>query len=179
MKQQTTQPSGREVHFADDEIIVTKTDARGRITYANAVFERVSGYAEHDALGEPHNLVRHPDMPMCVFRLLWETIEAGKEIFAYVINQAKNGDHYWVLAHVTPTRDADGRIVGYHSSRRTATPEAVKAIAGLYGELRRVEKQYENASQATEAGLTHLREALAKTGKSYGEFVLSLDPSYA
>ena len=179
MKHQTTPPSGRQAHFADDEIIVTKTDARGFITYANAVFERVSGYNENEAIGKPHNIVRHPDMPMCVFRLLWETIEAGQEIFAYVINQAKNGDHYWVLAHVTPTRDGEGRIVGYHSNRRTATPEAVKAISGIYSELRRVEQQYENASEATEAGLIHLRAALAKAGKSYGEFVFSLDPVYA
>jgi PAS domain S-box-containing protein len=80
--------------FPDTEIIVSKTDTKGRLTYVNDVFSDVSGYTEAEVLGDPHSLVRHPDMPRCVFKLLWQTIEAGDEIFAYVNNRAKNGDHY-------------------------------------------------------------------------------------
>ena len=111
-------PTGVERTFGQDEIIVSKTDLKGRITYANRVFLQVAGYTEREVLGAPHSLIRHPDMPRSVFQLLWDTIQGGREVFAYVVNLAKNGDHYWVLAHVTPTFDDAGKIVGYHSMRR-------------------------------------------------------------
>jgi len=82
-------PTGMERRFEEDEIIVSKTDLKGRITYANQVFLRVAGYSEKEVLGQPHNLIRHPDMPRCVFKLLWDTLEAKREIFAYVLNMAK------------------------------------------------------------------------------------------
>ena len=87
-------PTGREVSFATDEITVSKTDLHGRITYANDVFVRVSGYSERELLGAPHSILRHPAMPRSVFKLLWDTIGQGDEVFAYVLNLAKNGDAY-------------------------------------------------------------------------------------
>jgi PAS domain S-box-containing protein len=120
--------SGRERTFGEDEIIVTKTDPKGRITYANDVFLRVAGYTEAEVLGKAHNLVRHPEMPRCVFKYLWDTIASGEEVFAYVLNRARNGDHYWVFAHVTPTFDQHNRIVAYHSNRRSPSREAVGMI---------------------------------------------------
>ena len=110
--------TGVEQTFADDEIIVSKTDTSGRITYANDVFLRICGYREDELLDQPHSMIRHPDMPRAVFKLLWDRISSGGEIFAFVVNCCRNGDHYWVLAHVTPDFDEAGRIVGYHSSRR-------------------------------------------------------------
>ncbi len=73
------QPSGKECFFGEDDIIVSKTDPKGIITYANRVFIQISGYTEEELLGQPHNLIRHPDMPGSVFRLLWDTISAGQE----------------------------------------------------------------------------------------------------
>ena len=105
MARPTAAPTGRERMFGEDEIIVSKTDLKGRITYANSVFLRVAGYAEEDVLGQPHSMIRHPGMPRAVFKLLWETIAGGREIFAYVKNMARDGDHYWVFAHVTPSFD--------------------------------------------------------------------------
>ena len=113
-------PSGQESPFGADEIIVSKTDPKGRITYANDVFLRVSHYREAEVMGQPHNLIRHPDMPHSIFKFMWQTIQGGEEIFAYVLNMARNGDHYWVFAHVTPSFDALGGIAGYHSNRCTA-----------------------------------------------------------
>jgi PAS domain S-box-containing protein len=179
MRRLATPPSGKERFFNDDEIIVSKTDARGIITYANEVFLRVAGYTEAEVLGQPHNLIRHPDMPMCVFKLLWDTIESGHEIFAYVMNQAKNGDHYWVLAHVTPTYDAGGKIIGYHSNRRTANREAVRTMEGIYRELRRVEAEHRTSEAAMKAGVECLLAILAKAGVSYDEFVFSLEGVHA
>ena len=110
--------TGVERFFDKNEIIVSKTNLKGHITYANKTFLNIAGYTEKEVLGEPHSILRHPDMPRCVFQLLWDTVQEKKEIFAYVINRTKIGDHYWVMAHVTPSFDASGQIDGYHSNRR-------------------------------------------------------------
>lgn len=170
-----TPPSGMETFFGEDEIIVSKTDARGIITYANDVFQKVAGYSEDELLGQPHNLIRHPDMPQCVFRLLWQTIAAGKEIFAYVVNQARNGDHYWVFAHVTPTFDATGRIIGYHSNRRLPDRGAVQQIAPIYALLRAEEQKHSNSEDGMKAATSILLSFLKDKGMDYDEFVFSLD----
>ena len=129
--------TGVERFFDVDDIIVSKTDLKGRITYANDVFLEIAGYTEQEVLGQPHSMIRHPDMPRCIFKLLWDTIQGGQEIFAYVINRCKNGDHYWVYAHVTPSKGVGGEIVGYHSNRRVPERSIVeKTIIPLYQELK-------------------------------------------
>lgn len=171
------QPTGRERKFRDDQIIVSKTDTKGIITYANQVFLEVSGYTEAELLGAPHNIIRHPDMPRCVFQFLWNTIQSKQEIFAYVVNLSKNGDHYWVFAHVTPSFDERGEIIAYHSSRRTANPKAVNVVKRLYADLVRCEQSQKDPRLAIQAGQKMLLDTIAKSGKSYGEFVFSLaDP---
>lgn len=166
--------TGVERTFDADEIIVSKTDVKGRISYANEVFIRVGGYEEHELLGQPHSLVRHPDMPRAIFRLLWAAISKGDEIFAYVVNRAKNGDHYWVLAHVTPTFDAAGAVVGYHSNRRVPRRKAVAEIAALYADVVAVERSRADRRDGVEAGLRALLSRIEKTGVPYDEFVLNL-----
>lgn len=167
-------PTGRERTFREDEIIVSKTDLKGIITYANPVFVRVSGYSEEELLGAPHNLIRHPQMPRCVFKLLWDTIEAGHEIFAYVVNLCKNGDHYWVFAHVTPTFNDRGEIVSYHSSRRVPDRAAVCAVEPLYAELLACEQSYDDRKAGMEAATELLLSQLDRAGVAYEEFVFSL-----
>ncbi|MEZ6014881.1 MAG: PAS domain-containing protein [Planctomycetota bacterium] len=167
-------PTGVERTFGEDEIIVSKTDTKGRITYANRVFLRVAGYTEAEILGAPHSVLRHPDMPRCVFQLLWDTIQAGREIFAYVINLAQNGDHYWVLAHVTPTYDDAGQIVGYHSMRRKPNPAAVERVKTLYAALRAEEARHENRAAGIAAAMKSLQVQLDAAGVSYEEFAFAL-----
>ncbi|MCA8971734.1 MAG: PAS domain S-box protein [Planctomycetes bacterium] len=167
-------PTGVERTFADDEIIVSKTDPQGRITYANRVFLRVSGYTELELLGQPHNILRHPDMPRSVFRLLWHTIANGQEVFAYVVNLAKNGDHYWVLAHVTPTFDDAGKITGYHSSRRRPKRDAVQKAQDLYANLLAVEAKHADKRSAMDASARVLTDLLETAGVAYDEFAFSL-----
>ena len=174
MSKYAVAPSGRERTFGRDEIIVSKTDLKGRITYCNDVFRRVAGYDERELLGQPHSIIRHPDMPRCVFKLLWDTIEAKGEIFAYVNNMARNGDHYWVLAHVTPSLDASGAILGYHSSRRLPNPEAVATVEGLYRDLKAMEDQPDSRKDGMTAAYEHLVGVLQSKGVSYERFVLSL-----
>jgi PAS domain S-box-containing protein len=172
MRATRTPPTGVERTFGADEIIVTKTDPRGVITYANDVFLRMSALTEADALGQPHNLIRHPDMPRAVFKLLWDTVAAGREIFAYVLNLACDGAHYWVFAHVTPTVDAHGRITGYHSNRRSPEPAAVTEIRGRYDRIRAEEARQTAAAAAVEAGRQALLGEL--DGRTYDEFVWEL-----
>ncbi|MEQ1630925.1 MAG: PAS domain-containing protein [Planctomycetota bacterium] len=163
-------PSGREITFGDEEIIVSKTDLKGRITYANDVFLKVAGYRASEVIGQPHSMIRHPDMPRSVFQLLWDTIQRGDEIFAYVVNLAKNGDHYWVFAHVTPTFDHRGEIIGYHSNRRSPDRAAVQRIQPIYAQLLREEQRHESKRDGIAAATRELVTMLEKASMSYGEF---------
>ncbi len=168
----------QEVFFDKNDVIVSKTNLKGWITYVNPVFCAVSGYTEKELLGEPHSLIRHEKMPRCVFKLLWDTIETGQEIFAYVINQCKNGDYYWVFAHVTPSLDPDGNIVAYHSNRRVPCPTVVKEkIEPLYASLLEIENSHENSKEGLAASFNHLVTFLKESQISYDEFVFSLDPT--
>ncbi|CAA7616730.1 PAS domain-containing protein [Magnetospirillum sp. UT-4] len=160
--------------FRDDELIVSKTDPKGRITYCNDVFLSISGFREAELLGQPHNIIRHPDMPRTIFKLLWETLEQGREIFAYVVNRCKNGDHYWVLAHVAPDRGPDGTVTGFHSNRRTPDPAALEVIRPLYARLLAEETRHGDRKAGLEAGFAMLQALLADKGLSYDQFVLGL-----
>lgn len=133
-------PTNREVLVKESDFIVSKTDTKGRITYANRLFMQISGYRETELLGQQHNILRHPDMPRGVFQLLWSTIQEGRECFAYVKNLCKNGDHYWVLANVTPDYDARDQVIGYFSVRRRPSREAVEYFSGLYEEMLAAER---------------------------------------
>jgi PAS domain S-box-containing protein len=163
--------------FGQDEIIVSKTDPKGIIRYANDVFLRVSCYTEAELIGKPHNIIRHPDMPRGVFKLMWDTIAAGDEIFAYVVNLAADGAHYWVFAHVTPSYDAQGRLTGYHSNRRSPDRGAVRQIEDLYAVLRREEQRAGRGHASVEASVDHLERLLRERRVTYDEFVWSLTPA--
>jgi len=174
VKQSSVRRTGRERTFAEDEIIVSKTDVKGIITYANRTFVEVSLYSEEELLGQPHSIVRHPDMPRCVFKLLWDTIQAGNEIFAYVKNMAKNGDYYWVFAHVTPTIDSAGEIVSYHSSRRRPDRHQVQAVDDLYRKLKREEDRHADWKKGMAAAFELVLQVVAENKMEYDEFVLSI-----
>lgn len=168
-------PTQREVHFGSDQLIVSKTDLKGKITYANSVFCNIAGYREDEVVGQPHSLIRHPDMPRSVFRLLWETIQDGREMFAYVKNMARNGDHYWVFAHVTPSFDPSGAIVGYHSNRRVPDRSVLdRVVVPLYAELKRAEAAEANGKAAVDAGYRHLLDFAKSRKTSYDEMVFTL-----
>jgi PAS domain S-box-containing protein len=174
MRQGGIIPSGIERHFQTDELIVSKTDPRGVITYANDVFLRVSAYSESEIIGAPHNVLRHPEMPRAVFHLLWQALKSGQEVFAYIVNLAKDGAHYWVLAHVTPTYDADGLLVGYHSNRRVPDPAALRAVRELYAPLLEVERAHSRPADAVAASMDSFEHHLTDLGQTYDQFVWSL-----
>lgn len=167
--------TGVERTFSEDEIIVSKTDLKGRLTYANNVFLRLASYSEAQVIGQPHSLIRHPEMPRCIFKLLWDTIGGGKEIFAYVVNRSANGDHYWVLAHVTPSRDSSGTIVGYHSNRRVPNRGVLTGtIIPLYKQLLAEEKRHPNDKEGMNASYESLMRLLKDKNVAYDELIFSL-----
>ncbi|QPF73874.1 PAS domain-containing protein [Roseateles sp. DAIF2] len=125
----------REYPFPTGRSLVSTTDLKGRILHCNAAFVEVSGYTREELLGQPHNLIRHPDMPAEAFRDLWATIAAGKPWSGLVKNRRKNGDHYWVLANVTPLLDG-GRPVAYMSVRSEASRAQIEAAETLYARMR-------------------------------------------
>jgi PAS domain S-box-containing protein len=174
MKATRVPPTGVERRLGEDELIVTKTDPRGLLTYANDVFLRISALREDEAIGQPHNIVRHPDMPRAIFKLLWEAIGERREVFAYVRNLAADGAHYWVLAHVTPSVDAQGRLLGYHSSRRRPRDAAIAEIGRVYAGLRAEERRHDAPAAGLDASWAQLRRLLEDRGQTYDEFVWSL-----
>ncbi|MCC7049185.1 MAG: PAS domain-containing protein [Alphaproteobacteria bacterium] len=115
-------------------------------------------------------------MPRCVFKLLWDTIESGKEIFAYVKNMAKNGDHYWVLAHATPSFDRHGAIVGYHSTRRVPDRAAVAAVDKVYRQLLAEENRHADRRRGIQAAHDMLVAFLREQKMDYDEFVFATSP---
>ncbi|MCX7663131.1 MAG: methyl-accepting chemotaxis protein, partial [Tepidimonas fonticaldi] len=122
--------------FPKGYTLVSTTDLESRITYCNPMFVEVSGFSREELLGQPHNIVRHPDMPAEAFRDMWDTLKAGKPWTGAVKNRRKNGDHYWVLANATPLL-YEGKTVGYLSVRTEASPEQIAAAEALYARMRR------------------------------------------
>src|SRR5574343_66364 len=125
----------KEVLLSPDTLIVSKTDLKGRITYINRDFLEISGFTEAELIGEPHNIVRHPDMPSEAFQDLWDDLKAGRPWVGYVKNRCKNGDYYWVEAHATPILE-HGQVVGYMSVRRKAAVEKIRAAEAAYALFR-------------------------------------------
>ena len=164
-----TPPTTREKVMKREDFIVSKTDTKGKITYCNEIFMDMAMMTEAELLGKPHSIVRHPDMPKVIFKLLWETVNSGKEIFAYVKNLSKDGSFYWVYANVTPSYDQNDKIIGYYSVRIKPNPKALDMIKPLYAKLLSLE---------TSGGITssqaHLDAILKEKGVNYDEFIISI-----
>jgi PAS domain S-box-containing protein len=173
MKYKKTVPNQVERIMADNEVIISKTDKKGKITYGNRTFQDYSGFTEVDFLGIQHNIVRHPDMPRAVFKLLWDEVQAGREVFAFVKNLCKDGSFYWVFANVTPSYDLQNNIVGYFSVRRKPNRQALPQVANLYQKMLNAEHQA-GSRDAVQASTQILRDALCSAGLSYGKWVLNL-----
>lgn len=166
--------TGKEVFFDRDDLIVSKTDLKGVLTYTNHTFLEIAGYEESECIGHQHNMIRNPNMPRAVFQLLWETIAQGTEIFAYVVNSTKNGDHYWVIAHVTPSM-SNGSIIGYHSTRRVPNPQTIQnTIIPLYDQLKGIEGKNASKKSGLDESVAALQGILAEQGVGYPEFISKL-----
>ena len=157
-------PNNKEHNVSADAFLVSKTDIHGKITYCNEPFMKIVGASEQELLGKPHNIIRHPDMPRIVFKLLWDKVKNKEEIFAYVKNLSFDGGYYWVYANVTASTDPSGKIIGYYSVRRKANPKALEIIQPLYTKLLELEK-----TGGMEASQAYLTDVLNQKGVSYEE----------
>ncbi|AJC87897.1 PAS domain-containing protein [Campylobacter insulaenigrae] len=159
----------KEIILESNTLITSKTDLKGNIIYANSYFLKYAGYQMGEILYKPHNIVRHPDMPRTVFKYLWNYIQEGKEIFAFVKNKTKFNDYYWVFANVTASFDQKGNIINYYSVRRKPKKEAVDTIKEVYKTLLKAEQ-----NGGIKAGIEELVKIVNSYKMSYNQLILEL-----
>lgn len=163
-------PIDKEVAWDKTKTIMSKTDLYGTIEYANEVFVDVCGYEDYELMAQPHNIVRHPDMPKVIFKVLWENIQKGNQFHGIVKNLAKSGRYYWVITNFEYSRDENGNIVNY-IARRKAVPQDVitKHIEPLYKKLLQIEQ-----ASGVDASEKYLIGFLEEEGLSYVELITKL-----
>ncbi len=160
-------PRNEEIKLDRYKYIMSRTDASGIIEYGNDYFFEISGYSSSELVGKPHSIIRHPDMPKVIFKLMWEYLKSGKSLFAIVKNLAKDGRYYWVTTRFDIKHNpVDHRIEGYVAYRQAAKPESVKRIIPLYQELLKIEQ-----NEGVGASERYLMNLLESKGVSYDEFI--------
>lgn len=159
-----------EVKWDKTKTIVSKTDIYGTILYANDVFSKTCEYSTIELIGEPHNIIRHPDMPKVAFKALWNALKKGENFHAIVKNLTRTGRYYWVITDFTIDKDDEGKVVGYTARRKAVPDGVVKKIEPVYKTLLDIEKlKGEKASELYfEAYLNE------EVGKNYNDFVVDL-----
>jgi len=173
-KNKTISIKDEEVFLADEEFIVSKTDLRGNILYANRTFMSIASYSEEELLGQPHSIMRHPDMPKGVFKLLWQTIKKGNEFFGFVKNLCSDGRYYWVFANITPAFDQHNVLVGYLSVRRKPPASAIKVIKPIYQHMLKIEQSASSNEIAVQESIKYLQEQLDSLNVEYQTFAIGL-----
>lgn len=163
-----------DVTMDDDEFIVSKTDLRGHLIYVNRIFMEMAQLSEDQLLTVNHNIIRHPDMPKGVYKLLWTTIKKGQEFFGYVKNFRSDGRYYWVFANITPEYDTNGKVSGYLSVRRKPPAAAIATIAPIYQQMLQIENSVVSSKVAEEKSIEFLQQQLENMKVSYQDFVINL-----
>ncbi len=162
-------PNNHERVMKEEDFIISKTDTSGKITYCNEIFMDMAMMTEEELLGKSHKIVRHPNMPKAIFKLLWDRVQNKEEIFAYVKNLSADCGFYWVFANVTASYDDNGKIIGYYSVRRKPNPKAIETIKPLYAEMLRLEK-----NNGINVSMDYLTNVLKEEGVSYDEFIAKI-----
>lgn len=163
-----TTPNNNEVIISPDKVILSKTNKKGIIQYANNYFVEVSQYQESEIIGKPHNIIRHPDMPKIIFKVMWEKLHKGENLFAIVKNLTKNGGFYWVVTKFETTYDKNGDILA-HYARRKAVPTKVRETAeDIYKMILAIEKHDEKLAEET------FYEVLKDHNLTYDELFLEM-----
>ena len=163
-------PIDREVQWDKTKTLISETDVKGTITNVNDVFCAVAHYSASELIGQPHNLIRHPDMPKLIFKLLWDNLKVGNNFVGVIKNLAKTGEYYWVVTDFEMRRDAMGNITHY-IGRRKSVPEAAinNYLARFYESLLKMEK-----IGGVELSSRFFKNYLTKQGKDYIDFVISI-----
>jgi len=147
--------------------ILSTTDLKGNIKYSNRYFSEVSGYSKEELHGSPHSIIRHPDMPKVMFKLMWDRLKKNENIIVIVKNKAKDGRYYWVKTFFeTKYHPITKEPYGYLSIRHAAPKKAIREVEPLYKRLRSIE-----ARQGLDASQDYLIRYLMKEGKTYDEYL--------
>jgi PAS domain S-box-containing protein len=164
----------KEVVWDKSRVIMSKTDHRGIIEYANEVFVDVCGYEDYELMGQPHSIIRHPDMPKVLFKVLWENLKQGVNFHAVVKNLAKSGRYYWVVTDFESTKNENGEITNYFGRRRAVPQEIItNHIEPLYKKLLQIEK-----ASGVEYSEKYLIGFLEEKNRSYVEYINDLFTEY-
>jgi PAS domain S-box-containing protein len=167
-------PIDKEVSWDKSQVIMSKTNEFGTIEYANEVFVDVSGYEDYELMGQPHNMIRHPDMPKVIFKVLWENLKKGNNFHAIVKNLAKSGRYYWVVTDFEIGKDEKGVIVNYFGRRRAVPQEVIALhIEPLYKKLLQIE-----AASGLEYSEKYLIGFLEEKESSYVDYIKELVYEY-
>jgi PAS domain S-box-containing protein len=167
-------PNNNRRDLRPDDFIVSKTDTSGRITYANRIFMEIAGFPESDLLGVQHNIIRHPDMPRGVFKLMWDTLKAGNEFIGFAKNLCSDGGYYWIFANITPDYNKDGKLQGYYSVRRQPPQSALDVLIPVYKEMLNIEKK-SSVKEAPNKSIAYLLNVVSQVGaKNYDSLALNL-----
>ncbi len=160
-------PVDQEIVLDPKRYIVSKTDTKGIIEYGNDYFVEISGYSDIELVGKPHSIIRHPDMPKIVFKMMWDRIKQGKNIMAIVKNMAKDGRYYWVVTEFEAKRDPiTNEIISYTAFRKAAPRKAIEAITPIYKKLIEIEER-----GGMEASEKYLRGYFEEKGVTYDEMI--------
>jgi len=159
-------PIDKEITWDKELVLVSKTDKFGNIKYCNEVFVNVSGYEDYELVGKPHNIIRHPDMPAVIFKLLWANLKNGKDFHAVVKNLSKSGRYYWVITQFEIQTNEEGEITDYIGRRKSIPSKVVEEFESLYIKL----KQIEN-TVGVEASEDYLYGFLDDKKVTYDEFL--------
>jgi aerotaxis receptor len=124
-----------EEYLYDGSVIISQTDLKGVITYANRAFSKVSGYSVDELIGQPHNIIRHPDMPKSLFEKMWSTIKSGQAYNGLIKNLRKDGRYYWVDSEILPIKDDDGAITGYIAAQKSASHKDIQESEESYKKM--------------------------------------------
>jgi len=166
-EQKMPTPINEQIQLSTKKYIVSKTDAKGIIEYGNDYFVEISGYTESELIGKPHNIIRHPDMPRVVFKMMWDRINRGKNIMAVVKNMAKDGRYYWVVTEFEPKIDPISNDIISHTAFRKAAPQkAIDTMEPIYQKLLEIEKE-----GGMEASEKYLRGFFEEKRTTYDEFM--------
>ncbi len=165
-KKDRPSPINKEIIIDDEAVLISVTDPKGIITEVNDVFVKTSGYSEEELIGTSHNIIRHPDMPKIMFKIVWEHIEDRENVMALVKNMAKDGRYYWILTDFITKVDADRNIINYTAYRRPVCKDVQDAIAPLYKALCAIE-----AVADMDASEKFLIDYLENIGMTYDEMV--------
>lgn len=156
-----------QIKLDPQTLIVSRTDTQGIIEYVNKDFCEISGYKSEELIHRPHNIIRHPDMPAVIFKLMWSRLKENHDIFAVVKNLAKNGDYYWVTTHFEIRKHPfENKIVGYVAHRHAASEHLIQEVSKLYAELLNVEK-----AEGLDASEKYLMDFLEAKNMTYDEYI--------